>query len=87
MFLVPLFGDLRLSDSKEFFDAKKLFAGPPILPWFRVDTKKPVKPQLLKSRILKAVVLRPGGVRGPLRFPELFLVKPPVAAKASRRHR
>ena len=77
-----------MSDSKQLFsDSKQLFKGPPILPWFRVDTKKPIKPQLLKARILKEVVIRPGGVRGPLRFPELFLVKPPTAAKLTRKQR
>lgn len=81
MFAVPLFGGLRLSDSKELIKSQ------PILPWFRVDSKKPIKPQLLKARVIKAVVIRRGGVRGPLHFPVLFLVKPPVAAKASRKHR
>lgn len=57
-------------------DSKGLFTGPPILPWLRVDSTKPIKSQLSKARVLKGRPLRTGGPRGAMKFPELHLVKP-----------
>ena len=65
-------------------DSTRLFSGPPILPWFRADSKKPLKTQLSKARVLKGVTVRSGGPRGAMKFPELRVVKPPAAAKKSR---
>ena len=62
-------------------DSRKLFEGPPILPWHRVDTKKPITAQLSKARVLKGVTLRTGGPRGTLKFPDLRVVKPPAAKR------
>ena len=62
-------------------DSKRLFSGPPILPWFRADSKKPLKLQLKNARILKGTKLRAGGLLGAMLLPELRLVKPPAAAK------
>jgi len=62
-------------------DSKRLFSGPPILPWFRVDSKRPLKLQLKKARILEGMKLRAGGLLGAMLLPELRLVKPPAAAK------
>jgi hypothetical protein len=65
-------------------DSKRLFAGPPILPWLRADSKKPLKLQLKKARILKGATLRAGGLLGSMRLPELRLVKPAAAAAAKK---
>jgi hypothetical protein len=53
----------------------------PILPWFRADSKRPLKPQLKKALVLKRVSVRKGGVRGALEFPALYLAKPPSGAR------
>jgi hypothetical protein len=53
----------------------------PILPWFRADLKRPLKPQLKKALVLKRVSIRKGGVRGALEFPALYLVKPSSGAR------
>ena len=65
-------------------DSKRLFSGPPILPWFRADSKKPLKLQLKKARILKGTKLRAGGLLGALLLPELRVVKPAAAPGKSR---
>lgn len=65
-------------------DSKRHFTGPPILPWLRVDSTKPVTAQLSKARIIKEKTLRTGGPRGAMKLPKLHLVKP-AASKGARR--
>lgn len=56
----------------------------PILPWFRADAKRPLKPQLKKALVIKGVTVRKGGVRGKLEFPALYLAKPPSGARRNK---
>jgi hypothetical protein len=59
-------------------------AARPILPWFRADASRPLKPQLKKAHVLKRVSVRKGGLRGALEFPALYLAKPASGARRNK---